>query len=61
MGQVEKERKRRVPIGSVALAVGAFIYAMWAVIGAGQQTVYLGFVLLLLGLPMYVWLRRRDR
>jgi APA family basic amino acid/polyamine antiporter len=45
--------------GRLAVPAGAFLYAMWAVIGAGQETVYLGFILLLAGLPVYVWLRRR--
>ncbi len=53
-------RTRRGPLGALALSVAAFTYAMWAVIGAGQETVYLGFVLLLLGLPMYVWLKRKN-
>jgi APA family basic amino acid/polyamine antiporter len=50
----------RVGVGSVLLAAGAFVYAMWAVVGAGQETVYLGFVLMLAGLPIYVWLRRKT-
>jgi APA family basic amino acid/polyamine antiporter len=45
--------------GAVAIPVIAFLYAMWAVIGAGQETVYRGFVLLLAGLPLYVWLKTR--
>lgn len=44
--------------GAVAVPAAGFIFAMWAVIGAGQETVYLGFVLLLAGLPIYVWLKR---
>jgi APA family basic amino acid/polyamine antiporter len=47
-------------VGRLAIPIGAFVYAMWAVIGAGQETVYLGFILLLAGLPVYVWLRRRT-
>ncbi|MFN8060181.1 MAG: amino acid permease [Vicinamibacterales bacterium] len=41
-------------------AVGglAFAYAMVAVAGAGQEVVYLGFLLLLAGLPVYVWVTR---
>lgn len=49
----------RPSVGSLLITLGAFAYAMWAVIGAGQETVYLGFVLMLAGLPIYVWLRRR--
>lgn len=37
----------------------AFAYSMWAIYGAGAQTVLLGFLLMLAGIPVYVWLRRR--
>ena len=38
----------------------AFLYAMVAVAGAGQEVVYLGFLLLLAGLPVFVWVTRRG-
>lgn len=38
----------------------AFTYAMVAVAGAGAEIVYLGFLLLLGGLPVYVWVKRRQ-
>lgn len=50
----------RTGIGAAIVPIGAFLFAMWAVIGAGQETVYLGFVLLLAGLPIYVWLKRSE-
>ena len=36
---------------------------MWAIAGAGQETVYWGLILLFSGLPMYVWVvwRRGSR
>lgn len=37
----------------------AFVYSMWAIYGAGAQTVLLGFLLMLAGIPVYVWQRRR--
>jgi APA family basic amino acid/polyamine antiporter len=47
------------PRGSAALvSVLAFVYAMFAIGGAGAETVFYGFLLLLAGLPVYVWLRR---
>ncbi len=39
----------------------AFLYAFWAVVGAGAQTVYWGFLALIAGLPVYVWVRRQPR
>lgn len=38
----------------------AFVYSVWAIYGAGAQTVLLGFLLMLTGLPVYVWQKRRD-
>jgi APA family basic amino acid/polyamine antiporter len=35
------------------VALLAFAYSMWAVIGSGEETVYWGFILLMLGLPFY--------
>lgn len=46
--------------GALSIPIAAFVYSMWAVIGAGQETVYLGFILLLAGLPIYVWLKRKT-
>ena len=40
------------------IAAGAFVYAMVAIAGAGQDVVYLGFLLLLAGLPVFVWMKR---
>lgn len=53
-------RARKPSLGSILLPAVGFAYALWAVIGAGQETVYLGFLLLLAGLPLYVWLRARG-
>lgn len=47
------------PAGAAAaVSVLAFVYAMFAIGGAGEETVFYGFLALLAGLPMYVWLRR---
>jgi len=47
-------------IGFSVIGIVAFIYSVWTVYGAGAQTVLLGFLLLLLGLPAYVWLRKQQ-
>ena len=44
--------------GAIAAAL-AFVYVLWAMGGAGQETVYWGFLLLVCGLPVYVFIRRR--
>ena len=37
----------------------AFSYSLWAIGGAGPETVYWGFLLLMAGLPVYVWISRK--
>lgn len=39
------------------LGMLGFTYSIWALIGAGAQTVMLGLVLILAGIPIHVWLR----
>jgi amino acid transporter len=50
------------PAGLAAIVSGlAFLYAMVAIGGAGAETVFYGFLLLLAGLPIYVWVRLGTR
>lgn len=44
--------------GSMVIALIAFAYSLWAVAGSGQETVYWGFLLLMAGIPFYVWLKK---
>jgi APA family basic amino acid/polyamine antiporter len=41
------------------IASGAFVYALWAIAGAGTEVVYWGFLLIAAGLPVYVWVVRK--
>ncbi|MGE0813122.1 MAG: amino acid permease [Vicinamibacterales bacterium] len=50
--------KRADPPGAWVVAGLAFVYALAAIAGAGQEVVYWGFLLLLLGLPVFVWMKR---
>jgi APA family basic amino acid/polyamine antiporter len=52
---------RPAPIGAGLAIVSAlaFVYSLWAMAGAGQQTVYWGFLLMIAGLPVYVMVVRR--
>ena len=44
----------------VILGSLAFLYSLWAVAGSGRDAVFWGFILLLAGLPAYVWIVRAD-
>jgi APA family basic amino acid/polyamine antiporter len=43
---------------AITIAAAAFVYSFWTIAGSGQDVVYYGFLLLLAGLPVYVWLTR---
>ena len=39
----------------ITIAIVAFAYSLWAVAGSGQESVYWGFLLLMIGVPLYGW------
>ena len=45
---------------TVTLAAVAFLYALGAIYGAGPEVVFYGFLLLLAGVPVFVWVRWRT-
>jgi APA family basic amino acid/polyamine antiporter len=45
----------------VLLSAGAFVYSLWAIAGAGQEIVYWGFMLLVAGLPVFVWMQWQKK
>jgi len=50
---------RRLAIdGGIALL--AFAYSVWAIAGAGADVVFKGFMLLMFGVPVYVYMKWRD-
>lgn len=50
-----------MPLHNLVLACAAFAFSVWATIGAGQEAVYWNFVLLIVGIPLYVWQVRRSK
>ena len=49
--------RRKLSYASV-VSLLAFAFSLWAIAGAGQEIVYWGFLLLMLGVPVYVWIHR---
>ncbi|MET8130559.1 amino acid permease [Streptomyces sp. NPDC005251] len=46
----------------VSVAAVAMAFSYWSIQGSGYQTVYYGLFVLLLGVPVYIWLKRgQDR
>jgi basic amino acid/polyamine antiporter, APA family len=59
--KIEKKYFGNRWLQSVILALLAFLFSLWAVAGAGQETVYWGFILLMAGIPFYVWIHWRNK
>ncbi len=51
------EAQKRLRPAMIVVPGLAFIYSLWAIGGAGRDTVYWGFLLLLAGIPVYVWMK----
>jgi len=47
---------KTAPLQTTFLSLAAFAYTVWVIIGSGDNTVFWGFILLLVGMPVYAWL-----
>ncbi len=56
----EKFNGRRLS-RAVVMSSLAFAYVLWAIAGAGMDVVYFGVLVLLVGTPLYVWLKVTSR
>lgn len=56
-------RKLNIKIGWPILFIGggAFLYAIWGLFGAGETSVFYGFILMMCGIPFYVWIKWKNR
>jgi APA family basic amino acid/polyamine antiporter len=48
--------KKSKTFSAILLSVVAFSFSMWMIIGAGQEIVYWGFIMLMMGVPFYVYM-----
>ncbi|MFJ3233643.1 APC family permease [Streptomyces sp. NPDC086787] len=55
----ERTSSRRL-IRDTSVATLALAFSYWSIQGSGYQTVYYGLFVLLLGVPVYVWLKRGE-
>jgi len=46
--------------GKLILGFLAFSFSIWAIAGSGEKSVFWGFLLLLAGLPVYVWIKWKN-
>lgn len=54
---LKSSRKAALPIKEFIINAVAFSFAVYAVFGAGEETVFSGFILLLVGLPVFIWMK----
>jgi len=47
------------PVTGIVIACGASLYSLWAIVGLGSEAVLWGVVLLAIGVPFYVGVKRR--
>ena len=45
----------------VTLSALAFLFSIWMVIGSGHEIVFWGFLLLMFGLPVYIFLEHKNK
>ena len=57
---VQNKFWRRDRISQLMIALLAFLFSLWAVVGSGQETVYWGIIAILSGIPFYVWMKRTQ-
>ncbi len=51
---------KRDLVSQLVIAILAFLFSLWAVLGSGQETVYWGFIAIFSGIPFYVWMKRAQ-
>lgn len=54
------KRKESNLTGKVVIAVLAFSFCLWMMAGSGKEVVFWGFLLLVAGIPFYVWMKLAD-
>ena len=55
----ERFSGRRLALDTT-IAILAFAYSFWMIYGAGQEYIAQGFLLLMAGIPVYVWVKWRN-
>lgn len=57
---LENRLQEKRDYAGIVIASIAFFYSLWAVAGSGQEAVYWGFIGLLAGLPLYIWVKKKQ-
>lgn len=57
----QKEFNFKIFIKKSILPLLAFVYVMWTIYGSGAETVMWGFILMLLGIPIYIYNYHKNK
>jgi len=52
--------KEKLITGKLIVAFLAFCFSIWIIIGCGEEIVFWGFILLMIGIPFYVMLKKNS-
>jgi APA family basic amino acid/polyamine antiporter len=52
-------RRGMMPLAIIGIL--ATVYSLWAIVGAGAEAVLWGAALLILGVPLYFWVRKTPK
>jgi APA family basic amino acid/polyamine antiporter len=44
-----------------AIALVCFIFLLWATYGVGQEVIFYGFIVMMAGVPLYIWFKTSER
>ncbi|MGB5189657.1 amino acid permease [Robiginitalea sp.] len=58
---LENSQRNRSRVGIFTLGSLAFGFSLWAIYGAGETSVLWGFILLMLGTPVYVFMKWKNK
>ncbi|MCK4700856.1 MAG: amino acid permease [Bacteroidales bacterium] len=56
-----KRYNRKQLIGKSIISILAFLFSIWAVVSLGLEIIGLGLLLLLAGIPFYIWIKKREK
>ena len=55
-----RQKEKTIPLAKGIIATLSILFCTWVIIGCGAETVLWGFVLLVLGIPFYIYLTRKS-
>lgn len=58
---LEKKLPNQPWLGIYGMGSLAFSFSLWAIFGAGEKAVFWGFILLMIGIPFYVFVKWRNK